>query len=92
MAELQLNIYKKDDLTKTIATGNDTDGVAITGLAGGTVVADGEYKASHTDPAGKLSESDKVDVPGFTVTKSKAPAPNNVSATPTDNGAVVKPA
>ncbi|WP_054660783.1 hypothetical protein [Secundilactobacillus kimchicus] len=82
---------KKDDLTKPIATGSDLEGTAITGLSSGDVVADGDYKASHVDPDGKLDESDKVDVPGFTVIKSKAVAPTKLTVTPTADGAVIKP-
>lgn len=91
MADLKLNIYKKDDLTNPVATGTDADGAVITGLSSGDVVAKGDYKASHTDPDGKLEESDKVDVPGFTVTKSKAAAPAGLTVTPTADGAVIKP-
>lgn len=54
-------------------------------------MADGDYKASHVDPDGKLDESDKVDVPGFTVIKSKAVAPTKLTVTPTADGAVIKP-
>lgn len=68
---LKLNIYKKDNLTTPIATGDGAIGVNITGLAPGTVVATGDYKASYTDTEGKLLESDKVDVPAFTVLPDK---------------------
>ena len=63
---LKLNVYAKGDTT-ALATGDDTTGVAITGLAAGTVVADGDYQVTHTDDAGTLTESKRVDVPGFTV-------------------------
>lgn len=86
MAELVLNVYKKGDTTPSF-TGTDAKGAAITGLPAGTVVAAGDYQASHTDPDNKLTESAKVDVPGFTVNKAQAPAPTGVTATPTDDGA-----
>ncbi|KRN02171.1 hypothetical protein FD13_GL000311 [Levilactobacillus senmaizukei DSM 21775 = NBRC 103853] len=85
---LVLNIYKKGD-TKPSFTGTDVDGVTITSLAARTVVVKGEYQASHTDSEGILEESDKVDVPAFTVNKAKAPAPTGVAAAPTDDGAQV---
>ncbi|MFD1455230.1 hypothetical protein ACFQ44_05965 [Levilactobacillus lanxiensis] len=88
MAELTLNVYKKGEETPAF-TGDDTNGVQITGLAAGTVVAKGDYQASHTDPTGKLTESDKVDVDGFTVKQAQAAAPSNVEATATDDGANV---
>lgn len=64
-----LNLYKKGE-TKATASGDPSDGVAITGLAAGTKVNDGDYQSTFTDDAGKLTESDKVDVPGFTVNAS----------------------
>lgn len=85
---LVLNVYKKGD-TKPSFTGNDADGVTITGLAAVTVVAAGDYQLSHTDSDGTMLESDKVDVPGFTVNKAKAPAPTGVSVAPTDDGATI---
>lgn len=88
MAELTLNIYKKGETTPSF-TGDDAKGAAITGLAAGTVVAKGDYQASHTDPDGKLTESNKVDVAGFTVKQAQAAAPTNVEATATDDGANV---
>ncbi|HBF73719.1 MAG TPA: hypothetical protein DDW71_00465 [Lactobacillus sp.] len=85
---MDLNIYKKGD-SKAAFTGDETTGVAITGLAAGTSVAAGDYQASAVDPTGKMAESDKVDVPAFTVNKAKAPAPTNLKVTPTNDGATV---
>lgn len=64
---LKLNIYAKGDLKTPVATGDDTDGATLTGIAAGTKVAAGDYKATHVDDTGKLTESDPVDVPEFTV-------------------------
>ena len=87
---LTLNVYKKGDMTKPIASGTDTDAKAvITGVAAGTNVAEGDYVATHADPAGKLAESDPTPVLAFSVPKAKAPAPTNVVATPTDDGATI---
>lgn len=67
---IKLNLYKKGN-SKPIATGDDDEGVAVTGLAAGTVVGTGEYQVSHFDDAGALTESDLVDVPTFTVNTAK---------------------
>ena len=89
-SSLTLNVYKKGDLKTVIATGTDTDAKAIVkGLAPGMVVPDGDYVATHTDPAGTLTESDAKDVPGWTVPKQKAPAPTNLVVTPTADGATI---
>lgn len=85
---MDLKVYKKGETTSSF-TGTDTDGVAITGLPAGTVVATGDYQVGHSDPDGKLLDSDKVDVPGFTVNKAKAPTPTGVTATPTNDGAKI---
>lgn len=85
-----LNVYKNDDLKTVIGTGTDTDGKAlIKGLAAGTVVSDGDYVATHVDPSGKQTESATAPVPGFTVPKQQAPAPTNLKATPTADGAAI---
>ncbi|GAA3611002.1 hypothetical protein [Secundilactobacillus similis] len=85
-----LNVYKKDDLKTVIGTGTDTDAkAAITGLTAGTVVADGDYVATHVDPTGVQDESEAEPVPGFTVPKQKAPAPTNLKSTPTADGATI---
>lgn len=63
---IKLNLYAKGGTTP-IATGDDTTGVAVTGLAAGTVVNDGDYQVSHTDDSDTLLESDRASVPGFTV-------------------------
>lgn len=58
-----LLIYDKTG--KLIITGEKGKGTAtITGLAAGTKVAAGGYKASFSDGT---NESDKVDVPAFNV-------------------------
>lgn len=58
-----LLIYDKTG--KLIITGEKGKGTAtITGLAAGTKVAAGDYKASFSDGT---TESDKVDVPAFNV-------------------------
>lgn len=89
-SELQLNVYAKDKMDTVLATGTDTDGkTIITKVAGGTDVTAGTYVVTHTDPAGKMLESDPTDVPAFSVPKAKAPAPTNVVATPTNDGAVI---
>lgn len=68
---IKLNLYAKNDDT-LLATGSDADGVAVTGLAGGTVVADGDYQVTHTDDTGTMTESKRSDVPGFTVNPATA--------------------
>lgn len=65
------------------------ESVTITGLEPGTVVAAGDYQAWNVDPDGKLKPSAKVDVPGFTVEQEEAPAPADVTATATEDGATV---
>lgn len=87
---LTLNVYKKGAMDTPVASGTDTDAKAIIkGIAAGTDVAAGDYVATHADPAGKLAESDPTDVPAFSVPKAKAPAPTNVVATPTNDGATI---
>ncbi|GEO70443.1 hypothetical protein [Levilactobacillus acidifarinae] len=85
----KLNVYKKDGTTP-VATGTDTDGAVITGIAAGTVVPTGDYESTHTDDAGVLTESNRVPVPGFTVKQAQEAAPTNVTSTPTEDGATVK--
>ncbi|CAJ1189229.1 hypothetical protein CPEBRM1_ABPJDJAI_01128 [Companilactobacillus paralimentarius] len=62
--------------------------VAVTGLAAGTVVADGDYKVTFKDSVTNL-ESEKVDVKGWTVLTPAPEAPTDVTATPTTDGAVI---
>ncbi|KJW12862.1 hypothetical protein [Levilactobacillus spicheri] len=85
---VKLNVYKKDGTTP-VATGTDTDGAVITGIAAGTVVPTGDYESTHTDDAGVLTESNRVPVPGFTVNPAQEEAPTNVKSTPTNDGATV---
>ena len=83
------NLYKKGE-TKAAFSGDPAAGVAIKGLAAGTIVAAGAYESTFADDTGKLAESDRVDVPTFTVNKAKAPAPTGLTATATDDGALIK--
>lgn len=85
---LKLNVYEKGG-TDAIATGTDTEGARIKGLAGGTIVKDGDYQATYTDDTGALKESGRVDVPGFTVEKAAAEEPTEVKSAPTTDGANV---
>lgn len=55
-----------------------TGSAAVTGLAPGTVVADGDYKVAFKDSITDL-ESEKVDVKGWTVL---TPAPSQPAKTP----------
>lgn len=60
--------------------------VAITGLNAGTVVTEGDYQIAWSDGT---NESEKVDVPAFTVNASAVnpEVATNVTTTPTDDGA-----
>ncbi|MDT6953218.1 hypothetical protein [Companilactobacillus alimentarius] len=79
-------IYKKDG-TKVVEGEKGSLTTAITGLTGGTVVADGDYQMTFKDSVTGL-ESDKVDIPGFTV-ESAPEQPTDVKTAPTDDGAKV---
>ncbi|WCG36317.1 hypothetical protein [Companilactobacillus farciminis] len=79
-------IYKKDG-TKVVEGEKGSLTTAITGLAGGTVVATGDYQIAFKDSVTGL-ESDKVDIPGFTV-ESAPEQPADVKTAPTDDGAKV---
>lgn len=79
-------IYKKDG-TKVLEGEKGALTTAITGLTGGTTVADGDYKISFKDATTGL-ESEKVDVPGFTVEKTPD-KPADVKADATSDGANV---
>lgn len=59
----KLVVYKKDG-TKVSEGTVGSGAVSLTGLASGTVVAAGDYQVSFSDGT---NESDKVDVPAFTV-------------------------
>ncbi|GEO78527.1 hypothetical protein FD29_GL002048 [Companilactobacillus mindensis DSM 14500] len=61
---------------------------AVTGLAPGTVVADGDYKVTFKDSVTGL-ESAKVDVKGWTVLTPAPEAPTDVTSTATNDGAVI---
>lgn len=62
--------------------------VAITGLAAGTVVADGDYKVTFKDSVTGL-ESEKVDAKGWTVLTPAPEAPTDVTSTATNDGATI---
>jgi len=62
--------------------------VAVTGLAAGTVVADGDYQVAFKDSVTGL-ESEKVDAKGLTVLTPAPEAPTDVTATPTNDGATI---
>lgn len=62
-----LVIYDKSGTKKFEGKVGETT-VAITGLDAGTVVADGDYQIVWSDGT---NESDKVDVPAFTVNSAK---------------------
>lgn len=62
--------------------------VTITGLAGGTVVADGDYQVTFKDSVTGL-ESEKVDVKGWTVLTPAPEAPTDVTSTATNDGATI---
>lgn len=83
----ELVIYPKDKTT--VAFTGDDKNVAITGLEEGQVVADGDYQVAARDTDGKLAESDKVDVPGFTVPRTTETEPTDVKSTATSDGATV---
>lgn len=65
-----------------------TGSAAVTGLAPGTVVADGDYKVTFKDSVTDL-ESEKVDVKGWTVLTPAPEAPTDVTSTATNDGAVI---
>lgn len=79
-------IYKKDG-TKVIEGDKGSLTTAITGLAAGTVVADGDYQIAFKDSNTSL-ESQKVDIPGFTV-ETAPEAPADVKTIVTTDGAKV---
>lgn len=60
--------------------------VAITGLNAGTVVEEGDYQIAWSDGT---NESDRVNVPAFTVNVIKPEVAANVTAVPTNDGANV---
>lgn len=82
-----LVIYDKSNTKKFEGEAGATT-VAITGLEAGTAVAEGDYQIAWSDGT---NESDKVDVPAFTVNsaETKPEAATNVTASPTDDGAKV---
>lgn len=77
-----------DKTGKAVVTGDKGQvDLAITGLAGGTVVAAGDYKTTWTDSTSRI-ETGKVDIEGFTVLETPAD-PTDVKATATEDGAKV---
>ncbi|HCD07898.1 MAG TPA: hypothetical protein DEQ50_06530 [Lactobacillus sp.] len=79
-------VYKKDG-SKIGESKVGEASVTITGLAGGTVVAEGDYQVTFKDSVTGL-ESEKVNVPGWTVLKTPE-VPTGVASTPTHDGATV---
>lgn len=77
-------IYKKDG-TKVLEGEKGALTTAINGLTGGTAVADGDYQIAFKDAATGL-ESEKVNIPGFTV-ETTPEAPTGVKSEATDGGA-----
>ena len=65
-----------------------TASFAVTGLAAGTVVADGDYQITFKDSVTGL-ESEKVDAKGWTVLTPAPEAPTSVTSTATDDGATI---
>lgn len=80
-----LVIYDKSGTKKFEGKVGETT-VTITGLDAGTVVADGDYQIVWSDGT---NESNKVDVPGFTVLPSVPGEPTEVTVDPTSDGANV---
>lgn len=79
-------IYKKDG-TKVIESDKGSLTTVIAGLEAGTVVADGDYQISFKNTVTGL-ESEKVNIPGFTV-ETAPEAPTNVKTDATKDGASV---
>ena len=77
-----LVVYKKDN-TKVVEGEKGAKTVSIIGLAPNTVVAEGDYLLAWSDGT---NESDKVNVPAFTVLTEKVQSSENVTVTPTANG------
>ncbi|GAB5055872.1 hypothetical protein COSHB9_02590 [Companilactobacillus alimentarius] len=65
-----------------------TSSYTVTGLAAGTVVADGDYQVAFKDSVTGL-ESEKVDAKGWTVLTPAPEAPTDVTSTATTNGATI---
>lgn len=85
---IKLRVYKKNAKT-VIAEGNPVEGVNITDLEAGTVVKDGDYEATFFDEEGKLLESNRVPLKGFTVEGKQLDEPSNVNSSATEDGATV---
>ncbi|KRM18467.1 hypothetical protein FD31_GL001015 [Companilactobacillus nantensis DSM 16982] len=78
-----------DKTSAKVAEGEKgTKKAKITGLAPGTVVADGEYQNTFKD-ATTGQESGKSDVKGFTVKTPVPDAPVNESSDATNDGATI---
>lgn len=80
-----LVIYDKSGTKKFEGKVGETT-VVITELDVGTVVAEGDYQIAWSDGT---NESDRVNVPAFTVNVIKPEVATNVTASPTDDGAKV---
>ncbi|MGM0206435.1 hypothetical protein IGI96_000904 [Enterococcus sp. DIV0421] len=83
MAADTFALYKSSDNSK-VTEGESP--LTLTGLAPGTVVAQGDYKVSRIRDG---RESAKVDVTGFTVLE-EVPVPVLGSVTPTADGAEIE--
>lgn len=81
----KLVVYAKDG-TQVVEGNVGEISVAITGLAAGAVVADGDYQVAWSDGT---QESAKVDVPGFTVLTPAPADATEVTPTATSDGANV---
>ncbi|TLQ05481.1 hypothetical protein FEZ51_02145 [Pediococcus stilesii] len=80
-----LIIYAKDGSKVVEGKAGETS-VAITGLKAGTVVAAGDYQAAWSDGT---KESEKVDVPAFTVLTPAPDKPVDLKTEPTVDGAKI---
>ena len=82
----KLEVYAKNNLSTPVATG-ETTGTAITGLAAGTVISDGDYVVFGVDESGDYAKSQMADVPGFTVLGSATIPVTGITVSPsTANG------
>lgn len=81
-----LTVYDKTG--KAVFTGEKGEtSVAITGLAAGTEAAVGDYQVTYKDVTTNV-ESEKVDIPGFTVFL-VPDAPVNIKSVATADGATI---
>lgn len=74
-----LVLYKKDG-TKVATGDKGAKSVSLTGLEAGTSVSAGDYQVSYSDGS---MESDKVDVPAFTVPTTTTSTTTTTTVKPT---------